>query len=238
MVLGLLSLRSNRTAQAWWIWLPLGCLIGLNHAAWPMLGLVPSEALDLVGLPLDAFAFGLASVWLLAEPLQQRLRFLVFLKMLAALAGISAVLLVIRLDWETPFEAILSLVLLGLGSLVATIGFTLAGWFTRGGYRPAGLALWLAVLVAAGWLVISTPFFLLNLAAGAEAAWLDLLQVILVFTGITWSAMLPFLLLAFAHPFYRKRLKALLHLERNEPPPMVTASIPNVWESQRPPEPT
>jgi hypothetical protein len=237
MVLGLLSLRSNRTAQAWWIWLPLGCLIGIN-AAWPMLGFVPAEASDLVGLPLDAFAFGLASVWLLAEPLQQRLRFLVFLKMLAALAGISAVLLVIRLDWETPFEAILSLALVGLCSLVATTGFTLAGWLTRGAYRPAGLALWLALLLAAGWLVIITPFFLLNLAAGGVAEWLELLQVILVFAGITWGVMLPFLLLAFANPFYRDRLKALLQLECSEPPPMPASTMPNVWEAQRPPEPT
>ena len=227
VLLGLLTLKSNRTACAWWIWLPVLAVLGLNQAGRPLFGFMPSEALDVVGFSLEALSFGLASVWLLAECFHQRLRFLIALQMFAVMAGIGALSFLVRLDWENPIEAAGFLVLLGAGALVSATGLGLAGWAVRGRYRPAGLTLWLAVMGAGLWLVIVSPFFLLAQLGGAHAEWLELVQAVLVLAGLTLAVVLPFLVLSFANRFYRKRLGRLLRLDAwPEVGSVATCSLP------------
>jgi hypothetical protein len=228
-----LTLRQNRTVQAWWIWLPLVFLIGLNHGAQPWMGFIPAEAVTLVGWTLDALAVGVASLWLLAAYLPQGIRLLVFLKMLVVVAGVAAFGLLIRIDWENPVEAVWFLVFLGLCSLVLTGGLALGGWLCRSRYRPAGLLLWLAVWMSLLWLIVLGPVILITLMidGGVGPGWHALASAVLALTGLTGLLLLPFLLLAFANPFYRERLMNLLHLKRDAPPPLPVPSPSNVWET-------
>jgi len=102
----------------------------------------------------------------------------------------------------------------------------LAGWLCRRQYRPAGLTLWLVVFIAALWVLISAPFFVFAVVASGGGEWLEFLQAILAFVGLTFAMLLPFLVLAFAIGLYRERLKELLHLSAATPPPVLAPPLP------------
>jgi hypothetical protein len=53
-----------------------------------------------------------------------------------------------------------------------------------------------------------------------------LIGTVLCTTGISFGLLLPFLILSFANAFYRERLKDLLHLGREAPPPVIAPPLP------------
>jgi hypothetical protein len=211
-VLVLLALPANRTAKAWWIWVPLLVVTVSGTLFRPLLEFIPSSVFALFCLAFNSLAFGVAGVWLLAPHLNHRLRFLVFLKMIGVVAGISTVAYLVRADWDAPAEAVGFLLFLAICVLIAVTGLALAGWLCRGRYRPVDLALWLAVAVAVLWLLVASPFVLLASAAGNTGDWIELAQILLYFGGATYTVVVSFLVLAFANCQYRERLRALLHL--------------------------
>jgi hypothetical protein len=215
-VLLLLALATNRTARAWWIWGPLLLLALGENALRPLLDFIPSSMVALFCLAFSSLAFGVAGVWLLAPHLIHRLRFVVYLKMLGVVGGISAVAYLVRADWEAPAEAIGFVVFLGICVLIAVTGLALAGRLCRGRYRPVTLALWLASAVAVLWLLAASPFVVLAVAAGNPGDWTELAQVILSFAALTCAVLLTFLVLAFANGFYRQRLITLLRLNDSD----------------------
>jgi len=229
-VLLLLALAANRTARAWWIWVPLLLLALGENALRPLLGFIPSSLFALFCLAFSSLAFGVAGVWLLAPHLIHRLRFVVYLKMVGVVAGCSAVAYLARADWEAPAEAIGFVVFLGICVLIAVTGLALAGRLCRGRYRPVNLALWLAAAVTALWLLVASPFVLLASATGNSVDWIELAQVILSFAALTYAVLLSFVVLAFANGFYRLRLIALLRLSDADAaspiPPLVFTHAP------------
>ena len=227
-VLGLLLLKPNRTACAWWIWLPLAAVAASDLLARTLLNSIPSQVMDIFCQVFNAFGFGIAAVWLLATGLGHRLRFLVFLKTLGAVGLMSALCYLVRQDFGGEVAmAFAFLIYIGLVVLVAVVGLSLAGLVCRRQYRPCALTLWLAVFITAVWLVITTPFVAIAAVAhGGEAPWLEFLGAILAFAALTFGIFLPFLVLAFANGFFRERLKDLLHLRPFSPPPVPVAPPP------------
>jgi hypothetical protein len=226
-MLGLLLVPSNRTARAWWIWLPLLLVAASESAARTLLGFIPSQVLDIFCQVFSSLGLGVAAVWLLATHLEHRLRFLAFLKMLGAVLALSAFSYLVQMDWQQPEMGFGFLVCLGVCALVAVTGLSLAGLVSRRQYWPVGLTLWLAVFISALWLVISAPFYLMALiSSGGRAAWLEFAQIILAFAALTFGMVLPFLVLAFANGLFRERLKNLLHLRPTTPPPVPVAPPP------------
>jgi hypothetical protein len=219
-VLVLLMLKPNRTARAWWIWAPLACVAGIDAGLRPALEFIPSGVLRIFCHTFNSLAFGIAAAWLLAPYLQNRLRFFVFLKMLLTVAVMSAGAYLVRLDWEELGIALGFLVFVGLCVLVAVAALSLAGLVCRRQYRPVRLTLWLVVLVAALWVLISAPFFLFAVLIQGGPG-LDFVQAVLTFVVLTFVGLLPFLALAFANGLYRERLKQLLRLEGPEVPPVI-----------------
>jgi len=211
-VLVLLALAANRTAKAWWIWVPLLVVSAGEGMLRPWLDFIPSSVFAILCLAFNSLAFGVAGLWLLAAHLNHRLRFMVFLKMLGVVAGISALAYLVRADWEAPEEAVGFLIFLGICVLVAVTGLGLAGWICRRRNGPVGLALWLPPILAALWVLIVSPFFLLAAATGSGGDWIELAQAILSFAALTYAVLLSFLVLALANGFYRQRLIALLRL--------------------------
>jgi hypothetical protein len=217
-ILGLLVLKPNRCAAAWWIWLPLGCVIAFTVALLPM---VPSDAgfiLDVIA----ALAFGLGAVWLLSDYLRRPQRFVTFLCLLLALAAFSALAFAPRLDWDFSRETMVSVILLAAGVLVSAAALSLAGLLCRGRGRHVGLYGWLLILLIAIWLVIAAPFFVLQMmtVTGGSAGWSEFFAPVLAVAVVHFAMLLPFLILSLASPFYRQRLKALLQLEAQTPPMM------------------
>lgn len=226
-VLGLLMLKPNRTGKAWWILVPLGLFPLVEMVVGFMSVPVPSEAVEGMSLLISSGAFSLAAVWLLGSQLAHRLRFLVFLKLLGVLLGVSVFACFVRHDWQQPELAVPYLVMLGLGGLVICIGLSLAGLACRRRYRPMVLLLWLALFTAACWLLVTTPFaIIVSLIGRGGQPWYAFSLIGFMVAGFTFVAMLPFLVLAFANGLYRERLKDLLHLRPVSPPPEAVSPPP------------
>jgi hypothetical protein len=221
-ILGLLVLKPNRCAAAWWIWLPLGCVIAFTVALLPM---VPSSAnftMDVIA----GLAVGLAAVWLLSDYLGRPHRFVTFLWLLLALAAFSALAFVPRQDWDFSAETLVPVVLLAVGVLVSAAALSLGGLLCRGRGRRVGLYGWLLILLVAIWLVITAPFFLFALlTSGGSVGWSEFIAPVFGIAMVHFATLLPFLILSSANSFYRERLKALLHLEAATPP--LAAPLPD-----------
>jgi hypothetical protein len=221
-ILGLLTLKPNRCAGAWLIWLPLGCVIVFVFVfTLELLPILPAGTdffLDVIA----ALAVGLAAVWLLSNYLRRQHRLLTFLCLLPALAGFSMLAAASRQGWSLlTIESLQVGIVLAVGVLASAAALSLGGLICRGRYRPLGLYLWLFILLAVVWLVMTAPFFLIALiASGGRIAWSEAFVSILAVVMINYATLLPFLILSSASPFFRERLKALLHVKPEAPPPL------------------
>jgi hypothetical protein len=222
-ILGLLALRSNRNAAAWLIWLPLGCVTAFTLAP-PMMPAGADFLLDVIG----ALAVGLGALWLLSNHLQQSNRLLTSCCVLFALAGFSVLAFVCRLDWNAWLEAFQIGIVLAIGILATAGALYLVGLICRNRYRPLGLYLWLFVSLTAIWLATTTPFYVVALTiSGQSIPGSDFFIPVLMVAIGNFALVLPFLILSSASPFFRERLKVLLHVKL-EAPPVLNAPAPDV----------
>jgi len=215
VTLGLLALKPNRCAAAWWIWLPLGCLIAFTLAP---LDIMPS-ATDILLDGIGALAAGLGAVWLLSDYLRRSHRFMTFLCILLALAGFSALAFVSQQSGSFTIETLQAGIVLAVGVLVSSAALSLAGLICRGRCRRVGLYGWLLILLVVIWLGITAPFFVFALmSSGGMIGWNVFFVFVLTVAVVHFATLLPFLILSSASPFYRERLKALLHVKPETPP--------------------
>jgi hypothetical protein len=222
VILGLLTLKRNRCAAAWWIWLPLGYVIAFTLAPLDIMPAGTDFFLDVIA----ALAAGLGAVWLLTDYLRRPHRFVTFLCLLLALAGFSALAFVSAQSWSFTSETFVAGIVLAVGVVVSAVALSLAGLICRGRYRRVGLYGWLLLLLAVIWLVITGPFFLFALiASGGRVSWGGFFVPVFALVTLHFATLLPFLILSSASPFYRQRLKALLHVTPEAPP--VLAPLPD-----------
>jgi hypothetical protein len=223
IILGLLALRPNRLAAAWLIWLPVGCVMAFTFAQ----TLLPSGTDFFLDIIAD-LAIGYAAIWLLANQLRRQHGFLTFLCVLLALAGFSVLAAVFRQSGNLmAYELLPIAMLLAMGVLVTSVALSLDGLICRHRYRPAGLYLWLFLPLVAIWLLIAAPFFLMAMiTSGGEIPWGEFFIPVLAVAMFHFVTLLPFLILSSASPFFRERLKALLHVKPEVPPPL-TAPPPD-----------
>jgi len=162
---------------------------------------------------LAAVAFELGAVWLLSPYLERQGRFLTFLGMLVTMELVGAFAFLVVRQWsdgKVPIEMLGGVALFGL--LLST-AISLAGWSCRGQFSRLRLSLWSIVWVMA---VCLAACVVMSLAEG-RGPWLDMLLALLVFSGVTFALLLPFVALSFANGFYRQRLKEVLRLEEPAP---------------------
>jgi hypothetical protein len=216
VILGLLALKPNRCAAAWLIWLPVGGMIAISQAVAPCL---PDEAASLCDTIAGLLA-GLSAVWLLPDYLRRGHRILTFLCILLAMAGFSALSFVSQQSLNMTNETISVAVALAVGVMTTTLALSLCGLICRGRYRPIGLYVWLLLLLEVIWLgIIATIYLIITLAQGGVVQAGEVFLPVLAVAAGNFAVLLPFLILSSASPFYRERLKALLHV-KVEPPPM------------------
>jgi hypothetical protein len=215
-ILGLLTLKPNRCASAWLIWLPLGCVSVLTLAPPTFLPSGTDFFLDAIA----ALAIGLAAVWLMSNYLKQSHRLLTFLCVLFALAGFSALAAVAKQGLNLlSVESLQIGVVLGVGVLASALALSLTGLICRRRFRPLGIYAWLFLLLAGIWLLLAAPFFVIALVASSGVIpWSEFfIPVFAVATG-NFAILLPYLILSSASPFFRERLKALLNVKPVAPP--------------------
>jgi multisubunit Na+/H+ antiporter MnhE subunit len=216
-ILGLLALKPNRCAAAWWIWLPLACLVAITLAPVEILPRGAGFSLDAIG----ALAAGLGAIWLLSNYLLRQHRFLTFLCVLSALAGFSVLAFVSQQGWSFTTETLQGGILLAVGVLISAAALGLCGVICRCRYRPLGLYGWLLLLLVLLWLVVAAPFFVIALmSSGGRIEWSEFFVFALSVAMIHFMTLAPFLILSSASPFFRERLKALLNVKPQAPPLM------------------
>jgi hypothetical protein len=217
IILALLVRKPNRTAAAWLIWLPPGCVMAFTLTP----SLLPSGTdffLDVI----TALIIGYAAIWLLADWLRRQHGFLTFLCLLLALLVSSTLAFAFKQGMnESVVDSLQIGILLAIGALVTAVALGLAGLVCRHRYRPVALYLWLFLLVALLWFLVAAPFFAIALISdGGRIPWSAFfIPLFCVATG-HFATLLPFLILSSACPFFRERLKALLHVKSEAPAPL------------------
>ncbi len=208
-VLGLLLLRPNRDVRAWWVWVPL---VAVNAAAGGLLSLAPTELADQLLEPFTSLTFGVAAVWLLAPYLGTKSRLVLFFAALVSLGLGSVATQAVRTDWSGGGPELFGmLVLLGVCAFTLALAICLTSLMCRHRFAGPRVALWSLVWLAAAWTLTTAPVWVVALAVreGGSA------QVPRFIAGLTLASFLslfPFLLLSFAQPFYRQRLRAFLRV--------------------------
>jgi hypothetical protein len=215
----------NRGWTSGWVWLPLGLLVGFGCYAPSLFTFMPAAPLDAFSEIFQALAFGVAAVWLAGHYLARGSRFVGFAGTFGLLIGFSVLAFAVRQDWDAP-EVAVSLVLMGVFTTAFSLALSLAGYICRGRYGPPRLTLWMLAghLVVMG--IAGFPFLLLTLAVSRQQALMQglaFLAAVLLMALVSFLILLPFLLLAYASPFYRERLQRLLHLEAGQDKPPILA---------------
>lgn len=232
VVLLLLLVKSNRCGLVWWIWLPLGCMAVAEQLLRPAFGFLPSVVADQFLDMTSALTFGIAAVWLLAPQLARSHRLLTFLCILVILAGFSFFSFLVRQDWDMDSMSIALVLMfpLSVGILVIATAILLTGLACRGHYRPQMQYLLIFLSLLTLWLMIIMPFFVIAvIATGGQILWRECGEVlisILVLSATNFATLLPFLVLSASNSLFRERLKALLHVKPEGPPPL-NAPLPD-----------
>jgi len=226
-ILGLLTLKPNRRASAWWIWVPLGCVAGVASAPQSILALLPSSRFEVFLELICALGFGLAGAWLLSSYLGWKHRMLAFAGFLIVMAVCSLLAFVCRQGWEDVGTETLQLGLfLGVSVLVVSVAVSLAGLVCRKRYGRLRLSWWLLAALVVVWLLVLGPIFAITMIASPGNVPVSVIfAVVGVATSITFGTLLPFLVLSFTSSFYRERLKGLLHLGSTSAPPVITPTV-------------
>jgi hypothetical protein len=225
-LLGLFLLKPNRSARAWWIWLPLLVVFAVELGLSVVLnGLLPSEVLDIFCQVARALAFGIAAVWLASPFLGGNSRFLTSLKMLLVQASFSLFTYICRQDWEgASGEIVAGLIYLGIFVLGLVAALSLAGRTCRRHFHPLGLSLCLFGWLIVCFVVMSFPFAIFAFVEAGGQVWVALGIAILISVGVQFALVLSFLILSFKNSFYRERLRQLLKLETPSVPPVLTST--------------
>ncbi len=209
-ILALLALRPNRGSAAWWIWVPLGLIVGLTLVPLPVV--IPSGAGFLVDV-FVALAAGIAAVWLLSSYLRKRSRFMTFLCILLALTIFSALAFISKNATVVPgIESLQIGIVLAFSVLAISLALSVAGLICRKRYHPLALYPCLFIALTLIWTLMAVPFFIIALMTSGTAIQLrQLFEPVLWVATLSFAALLPFLVLSSASPFFRERFKVLLH---------------------------
>jgi hypothetical protein len=218
-ILGLLTLKPNRHAAAWLIWLPLALPVALTAFPLPMLPSNTTYLVDAIG----ALEVALSAVWLLSDYLARRYRIYTFLLIFLALAVFGVLTFGAQQGWNFGgIEIVQFGIVLALGVLVSALVIALAGLVCRGRHHPVGIYPWLLLWLAVVWTAVGVPIALyLSRRWGAHPTWIEFLTFILAVAIVHFVILLPLLILSSASSFYRHRLKALLHV-KPESSPMIS----------------
>lgn len=229
-ILGLLLLKPNRCASAWWIVAPLCCTAAIASPPQSVLAFLPASQFEVFLELIGDLGFGLAAAWLLSSYLGGKHRMLAFLGFLLALAAFSGLAVVSRQGWEGVGLGMMQMGLfLGMSALVVSVAVSLTGLVCRKRYGWLRLSLWLVPALVVVWLLVLVPIFVVEqMMSRGNIPVMALLAVVGVATGIMFGTLLPFLVLSFVNRFYRERLKALLHLGGTESPLVISPPMPAV----------
>ena len=180
---------------------------------------MPSSSASQFDTVFQSIAVGIAVLWLVVNYFERFggfVRFLLSFMILVAVAGMGT------LSYSTDFsnETVLFLALSALQAITLLGATTAAGKLCNWRYRPPRFMLWLSVWMLLGSLFAMFGFFIVGTSIMSSGPGPDILEAILMLTlvGLIFGLCLyvinlPFMILVFYSPFFRKRFCACLHLK-------------------------
>lgn len=218
--------KANHDVRILWILVPL-VIVNLLWLAFKAVSGMPSSIASQFDTVFHSAAVGVAVLWLATHYLGRFGGFVRFPMSLGILVAVAC-LGVLSYSFELSREMPLFLVLLSLLDLVLLGAITLSRRLCGGKYRPARFMLWLALWTLLGSLVAIFAFVgvaSLIMAGGPDLS-KTLAVLMFILAGLTlglclYVLNLPFMILGFAHPFFRERFCACLGLK-----PMLAPAVP------------
>lgn len=214
LALVILLVRDNRDPRVLLIFIPIFLIRMLWSRFQPTLG-APSDVLEVFRVLIDALAIGMAVLWLLAYKLGNRNRFVSLLLALVVLIAATIVSVVSYQAWSSQ-AAFQVFVIQALGIVTMLLVFVLTGWRCRKRYGPWRFMLWLALWTMVISLVGMITYFLISVGPSVEELIEHISEVLvagLILAICIYMLNLPFMILAFASPFFRRRFYAYFHLK-------------------------
>jgi peptidoglycan/LPS O-acetylase OafA/YrhL len=218
LIVALLVPKANRNRHILWILAPV-LVLNLLWWAFKELSDMPSSPASQFDALFQSLVIGIAVLWLVARYFDKfgwLVRVLASFGTLVAVACLGILSYSIKLSNETALFLAL-LIFLALTMLVA---IALSQRLCGGKYYPVRFMLWLALWTLVGSLVAIFGFVIagsLIMSGGPDLSEPQVITMLvlggLVFGLCLYTLNLPFMILGFANPFFRKRFCACLGLE-------------------------
>lgn len=214
--LAFVALKENRTRQAAWILAPIALLAAVYSA---VMRIVPMDSGGVVQLNVmfAIMVVGFSMIWLLAERIGNRSRFVTFLLAALIYFGFLGVTL-LGSGFQKDVIAIAGLAAVSIPAIL--LAFVIASPHCR---KPFGAARFIITIGAALFFVLLVIFsvILFVFYPAQDRPMKDLMNELLIGclfgSLIYYVVLLPFLILLLAHPFWRKRLEAVLGVQAKVP---------------------
>ena len=218
LILAVVIPKANHNIHVLWIIVPLVVLNQLYLAFKQLAGANSSSIVQFDTL-FYSMLIGIAVLWLTANYLE---KFGGFIRFLLAFGTVLIVACFGTLSYYAGFsrDTFLFSVLFVFITLALLLAMTVSSFLCGKRYQPVRFLLWLGLWVLVGSiLAISIFYVVLTLGTGTRPSWSNFPQMILmlvipgsIFALVLYVLNLPFLILGFAHPFFRERFCACLNL--------------------------
>lgn len=214
--LAFVVLRENRTARAAWILAPIALVATVYLVVIRMMRVTSGSTAQLHVI-FTVIVVGFSLVWLLAERIGHRNRFVTFLLASLIYFGFLGVTLLAN-GCSEDVTAIAGLTAVSLPAIL--LALFIASPHRTKPFHGARFVAWVGGTLFLALLVIfSTIMFVFYRAPGRSVEGLlrELLIASFLSSLIYYAALLPFLVLLLANPFWRKRLGAVLGIQTEVP---------------------
>jgi len=221
LIVAILVPKANHNLRILWILVPLA-IVNLAWLAFKRPVGMPSLVASQFDLMFQSMVVGTAVLWLTAGYLRKVggfVRFLMCFGTFVAAACLAVVSYSVKFSREVPwFLTLLPLTLLPFLVLAMLGAITLSRRLSGGKYRPVRFILWLAPwTLLGGSIALGGSILVPALVWRGEARILDAMLMFAMGGPILGLCLyllnLPFMILGFAHPFFRERLCACLGLQ-------------------------
>jgi hypothetical protein len=221
--LAFVALKENRTPQAAWILAPVA-LLGLIYSAVMQLFQMDSGSTVQLNVIFTILVVGFSMVWLLAERIGNRNRFVTFLLATLIYFGFLGVNLLSG-GFGKDMIAITSLAAISIPAIV--FAFIMAALCSPIPFNTARFVIYIGAALFSSLLIIFSAIMFIfypsqNMPVKTQIT--DVLITSFFSSLIYYAGLLPFLVTLFANPFWRKRFEAVSGIQTKiaiQPPPQI-----------------
>ena len=221
--LAFVVLKENRNRQAAWILAPVALVATVYSAVMSMLQMDSGSTVQL-NVMFTIVVVGFSMVWLLAEHIGNRNRFVTLLLAALIYFGFLGVNLLCA-GFGEDMIAIAALAAISIPAII--FAFVIAALASPKPFDTARFFIYVGAALSGSLLIIFSAIvfiFYPPQSAPVSARISEVLIASLFSSLIYYAGLLPFLVMLFANPFWRKRLEAVLGIRTRiavEQPPQV-----------------